>query len=636
MARGGAGVLNGRAPARLAALTVILLLAFAQGAAGLNADAIWTDELYSLANIGAFDPPYTPGQIVDSLVKHSPQHTPLFYFIAAAWAKLAGWSQLAMRLVSLCAGAVFIAWLYRLCADLFGWRAGVAAAFLAATSAFLLVSFHEIRMYTLMLALAAAHVCCYFRLARGRAGRGAAVGFVLTAAALLYTHMFSAIALAALGLHHLLFALRKGRGRRILAGWLAAILLFAPYIPVVYEGFLEETTKPSTVTSAFAAEDLLGALATLLGNGTPAICLALAALLMWRIRQGREATVMRWAGFAALMLLALLVFNHLFRLIGLYRSRYLLILWLGFMPLFAFAISAGSWQPGFTVVCLLLWAAAGWQFQRSADFSQYIGGMVSAARYPNLQNAVTGLSGKVGAHEYLLGFTGSDYINSPRKHGYSSADYYTRAQLGMDGAFVRDSLTGEALLFALDEKIDSHPYLILVSEPYAPPANLDAATAAMRDKFRVCEVVVDSDMLFARRYVDRDIHCERLPQPIDYANGIRVIDRFARYDSGGKFARAVTGWDAPEDLLGRYNMSLQVIAPDGSNVAQLDRHIDADLLRWHDARLPTADLPPGKYRLVVIVYERESMAKVAGIDGVSGQSADMQPIFDFVIADAGA
>ena len=346
MGRGGARDLNGRGHARLAAITLILLLAFAQGSAGLNADAIWTDELHSLANMGAFDPPYSPSQLIDSLTQHSPQHTPLFYFMAAAWAQLAGWSQLVLRLVSLYAGLLFVAWLYRLCADLFGARAGIAAAFLAATSAFLLVSFHEIRMYTLMLALSAAHVCCYWRLAYSGSGRGAAFGFVMTAAALLYTHMFSAIALAAMGLHHLLFALRKGQGWRILAGWLAAILLFAPYIPVVYEGFLEETTKPSTVTAAFAAKDLLGALATLLGNGTPVICLALLALVALRIWRSRNETVMRWAVFAALMLLSLLVFNHLFRLIGLYRSRYLLILWLGLLPLFAFAVSAGIWQPG--------------------------------------------------------------------------------------------------------------------------------------------------------------------------------------------------------------------------------------------------------------------------------------------------
>ena len=34
--------------------TLILLLAFALGANGLNRDIIWTDELYSVSNMGRF------------------------------------------------------------------------------------------------------------------------------------------------------------------------------------------------------------------------------------------------------------------------------------------------------------------------------------------------------------------------------------------------------------------------------------------------------------------------------------------------------------------------------------------------------------------------------------------------------
>ncbi len=616
----------------LAALTPILLVGFAIGAAQLNADAIWTDELYSLANIGAFDPPYSPAQIIDSLARYSPQHTPLYYFISASWAQLAGWSQFSLRVISLFAGSLFIAWLCRLCADLFGRGAGATGACLAATSAFLLVSFHEIRMYTLMLMLAAMHAVCYWRLAYGRArGRGTALCFVLTAAALVYTHMFSAILLAALGLHHLLFALRRNRGWRIVAGWLGAGVLFLPYVPVVYEGFLEETTKPSTVTAAFAAPELLETLTTLLGNGSPWICLLLGLLLLWRLWHLRGRVALRWAAFAALMLLALLVFNQQYRLIGLYRSRYLLILWLPILTLFAYAISAGA-RPIFAVACLLVWGAVGWGFQRSPDFSAYVGGMVYASRYPNLQHAVAGLRDQAQAHDFIIGFTGSDYINSDRKHGVSPADYYTQAQLGIDGAFIPDGLTGDGLLSALDAKIDSHPYLILVAEPYSPPANLAETVAALQSHFRACEIIADSDMLFAQRFVGRAIDCARMPQPINYENGIRIIDRFARRDAANDRLRIVTGWDVPrDDLLALYNVSLQVITADWRNVAQRDRHLDAELLKWYDADLPTADLADGDYRVFIILYERDNMQKVAGIDSTNGQTADMFLIYEFSI-----
>lgn len=615
----------------LAALTPILLVGFAIGAAQLNADAIWTDELYSLANIGAFDPPYSPPQIIDSLAQYSPQHTPLYYFISASWASLAGWSQFSLRVISLFAGGLFIAWLYRLCADLFGRGAGVTGACLAATSAFLLVSFHEIRMYTLMLLLAAMHAVCYWRLAYGRArGRGTALCFVLTAAALVYTHMFSAIMLAALGLHHLLFVLRRKRGWRIVAGWLGAGILFLPYVPVVYEGFLEETTKPSTVTAAFATPELLETLTTLIGNGSPWICLLLGLLLLWRLWHLRGRVALRWTAFAALMLAALLVFNQQFHLIGLYRSRYLLILWLPLLTLFAYAISAGA-KPIFAVVCLLVWGAVGWGFQRSPDFSAYVGGMVYASRYPNLQHAVAGLRDQAQAHDFIIGFTESDYINSDRKHGVSPADYYTQAQLGIDGAFIPERLSGERLLSALDAKIDSHPFLLFIYEPYNPPENLDEARAAISADYRACATLVDSDRLFAQRYIDSALDCDHARQAIEFANGIRMVDRFVRRDAANDRLRIVTGWDAPSDLLGKVNVSLQVITADWRNVAQRDRHLDAELLKWYDADLSTADLADGDYRVFVILYERQTLQKVSGVDMASGQTADMFPIYEFSI-----
>lgn len=616
----------------LAALILILLVGFALGAAQLNADAIWTDELYSLANIGAFDPPYSPAQIIDSLVRYSPQHTPLFYFISASWASLAGWSQLSMRLVSLFAGSLLVAWLYRLCADLFGRGAGVTGAGLAATSAFLLLSFHEIRMYTLMLMLAAMHIVCYWRLAYGRArGRGTALGFVITAAALLYTHMFSAIALAALGLHHLLFALRGKNGWRIVAGWLAAGSLFLPYVPVVYAGFLEETTKPSTVTAAFAAPELLEALATLLGNGSPWLCLLLCLLLLWRLWHLRDRVALRWTAFAALMLVALLVLNQQFRLIGLYRSRYLLILWLPMLTLFAYAISADA-KPLFILACLLLWGASGWGFQRSPDFSAYVGGMVYASRYPNLQHAVVGLRDHVQEDETIIGFTGSDYFNSDRKHGVSPADYYTQAQLGSDGVFIPERLSGDRLLSALDEKIASHPFLVFIYEPYNPPENLDETRAAIGADYHACQILANHDQLFAQRYIDNALDCQHARQAIFFENGIRIVDRFVRRDAANDRLRILTGWDVPSDeMLALYNVSLQIITADGRNVAQSDRHLDAELLKWYDTDLSTADLAAGDYRVFVIVYERETMRKASGIDVTTGQTADMFPIYEFSI-----
>ena len=54
------------------AMVLVLLLAFALGANGLNRDMIAEDETNSIASMGGFDSPYSPAQIVDSLMTHSP------------------------------------------------------------------------------------------------------------------------------------------------------------------------------------------------------------------------------------------------------------------------------------------------------------------------------------------------------------------------------------------------------------------------------------------------------------------------------------------------------------------------------------------------------------------------------------
>ena len=180
----------------------ILLLAFAIGVHSLNLDPVWGDELSTLTNIGAFNPPFSPADVVESLQVLTPLDMPLYFVLAAFWAQVAGWSQFALRLLSLFAGVCLIAAVYRLGKDAFGARTGVvrwmvsvfAAPLIVAsrftddclaisirasggksrygsnccaagmsTSAFVIFYFHEIRMYSLLMLLVAIHIWFYFR-----------------------------------------------------------------------------------------------------------------------------------------------------------------------------------------------------------------------------------------------------------------------------------------------------------------------------------------------------------------------------------------------------------------------------------------------------------------------------------------
>ena len=93
---------------------------------------------------------------------------------------------------------------------------------------------------------------------------------------------------------------------------------------------------------------------------------------------------------------------------------------------------------------------------------------------------------------------------------------------------------------------------------------------------------------------------------------------------------AVTGWEAvDEQLLYEYNVSIQIHTAEGQNTGrQIDRHLYDDILKWYVAELPTTGLPPGDYRVMVIVYDRETGEKVSGTDLATGESGTILPIAD--------
>ena len=170
-------------------VSLVLLMIFSFGANGLNTDSIWTDELYSINNIGGFDPPYGPRDIIDSLRENSPDHVPLFYLLLAAWAQLAGWWQLSLRLFSVLAGMLMIAWLYRLLRFVQPCNSAGCRGADGYIGVHVILYFHDIRMYTLLLLFGLIHCWLYWRIVHGsNVNRRSWLWFVLSAVAH-FTHI---------------------------------------------------------------------------------------------------------------------------------------------------------------------------------------------------------------------------------------------------------------------------------------------------------------------------------------------------------------------------------------------------------------------------------------------------------------
>ncbi len=612
-------------------MTLVLLLAFALGANGLNADVIWIDELASVTFMGAFNPPYSPAQLIDSLMTHSQDQVPLFFLLGAGWAQLAGWSQFSMRLISLFSGVLMIAWLYRFTSDTVNRHTAIVSALLMATNVFASIFFHELRAYTLLLLAVVTHTWCYCRLVSSAGpSKLTWILFVCSAIAMLYSHILGLVALAGLGVTHILMERGSGQSRAIMFGWGLGILCFSPYLPMLLGGSFALGKR----SSALAASELIEPFWLLLTNGSYVLLLPLAPSLVYAVRRKRYP-IMRMLLFAFFMGLTLLFVNWRFDLIILNRMRYFLLLWIPCMVLLAYGLTSLPRWRVVTALFLFLWGIAGYQFGRSTEFLDYVGLIAGIQRYPPLHEYVSHLQDKTGHGDYLIGFSETGRVNRANWRGIAIADYYLKAQLGIDAVFLHKRDKQYRLARDVRGILREHPYVLLAHDPSDVPPNYIKALETIQEDYIPCAILVSEPDLRIQRYVHSVMDCDHQPAPMEYGNDIRVVDRFARYVPESEALQILTGWEvADEGLLDEYNVSMQIITPDWRNVRQEDRHL-YELPPWDVIELSTEGLPPGDYRLMMILYHRDTGEKVSGLDLTSSETGNLLPLLAFTIESPG-
>ena len=634
IARGGSGKSLDRAGLRyLALMTAILLCAFSFGANGLETDIFWADEVYSVGNMGGFDPPRGPVEIVESVVSVFPDHVPLFFLLGAAWAHIVGWTQFALRLLPVLAGIVLIAFTFRLGSDMFNRRTGALAAALLSTSAYIILYIHDFRMYSLLLLLATLHLWLYWRMLRGRRADGTGwLAFILSAAALLYTHLFALIFFAGLAVYHLTVADRSRRWRQIALAWLTGAALFMPYSPVLIAGIRRATTLNTVTEAAATPAELLPLFLRLLSNGSWAVAALIVAIVVVAFWRRRASRIKRLLLMCLAMLCLILLANALIGLIPTNRMRYFLILFPAALPLIAFSVTQLP-RPGvMSALLLCAWIVSGYQFYRSEEIRLYVGGMDKTWQNPPLNEWAYHLLGKTRAQDYLLGFTGMHYVNVDLTLGQSSADMYTHIYLGIDGGFLHKDAWGEWMRGDIRQIMTYRPYYIFLYEADDLPRTYETVKSTLEEAHVVCDILLDMPDLAAQRWVDRLAGCDHEYLPVAFENGIQLVDRFGSHFPDEAVARLVTGWElADESQLHEYNISLQVFAPDWNKLWQNDWHLSSDVVKWHQVEISTAAFPPGEYRVLLILYDRATGSKVAGKDLNSGVDDVFTPLLSFKV-----
>ena len=219
---------------RLSWLLLLLILGAWLRVAGIGTSSLWSDEAFSWA-VADLARTHDPLEVAYGPVVTEDVHPPLYMLALAAWMRIAGDSEPALRILSALLSILTLPALYLLGRALFGQRAGGLALLLGVLSPFQIVYAQEARQYALVVCLAAWMLVGMADMLRGR--RRGAMLFVLTGVMGLYTLHFFGLLLAATHLWPLLNPAARRHWRLWLVADAMIGLLYLPQLPVTLAQF---------------------------------------------------------------------------------------------------------------------------------------------------------------------------------------------------------------------------------------------------------------------------------------------------------------------------------------------------------------------------------------------------------------
>lgn len=204
-------------------LLVLVVLAFALRLYHLDYQSLWRDEVDAIIFAGR-----DLSGLLTLFVK--PGHNgPLYYLILHFWIRLAGDSEFSVRFLSLTCGVLAVPLMFKLGRRWVGQRGALVAAFLCATSPYLIWYSQDGKMYALLLFLSMVSTYVYL-LALERNRIYLWVSYLVLTAASMYVHL---LAVLLIPFHFLLFLVTWPRYPHALRSWLATFAILAlPYIPL--------------------------------------------------------------------------------------------------------------------------------------------------------------------------------------------------------------------------------------------------------------------------------------------------------------------------------------------------------------------------------------------------------------------
>ena len=615
----------------------VLLLAALMGVNGLNADAIWYDEYWSLDYSGGTHDGYlTPAETWAKVAGSEHELNPPGYYLALnVWATLTGWSALSARSLSLFLGLLGIAWTYRLGRDLHSARIGLLATVGMGASAFFVYYLHEARAYALFPLFGAMMLWGYWRIQTGHAGRRTDVVLFLGVLGLLYTHYLAGMLAVTLALYHLLFGPKNRGWWRVVFLMGAAGLIFLPWFRETLAAFNNVGSTTGRDAFSMSFEETIRLLGFGFGNGlTPLVLLVLFGAAM---SQGRAVGLV-WFLTLSILIIAF-VGNRFLPFLG--HIRYLMALVPLWALLFAFSIDwyRRKWV-GLAWVLVGLWLVSGAVSGLGRQFDTVLFRDIYLPIFrPNLplnqmaevvgDNAQDGDAVAYYAPRYPWSMAGSfDYYMFPLGVRSAMLDQFP-------GDEARDEYYDQVTDF-----LDDSTRVWFAQEPgIADEAafRLPEFERALADLgFQACPTDWAFPGLTLQLYSTVEGCC---CPPDDLADAVAVFDNGVTLTDTDPLPRVTDdslnltfAWMQRDEVAREtYSVALHVLNAEGELVAQTDYGLPDRGFQCVRAQVDVSALPPGPYRLALIVYAWQSGERVTGTLNATGERGEALTVAGFQV-----
>jgi hypothetical protein len=613
----------------LGILTGTLLLLSALSMRAMAVNSLWFDEVWSLRYAGGAQ--YGPISLAETISRVSSQtahekNPPGYYLLLNAWGHVAGWSEFSGWMLTLLAGLVTVALMYRLGHDLAGGYGqpaatvvGLSAAVTLALSAFFIQYLYEMRAYMLVMLLTIAILWMYWRLIDTDRQPGVLLqsGYVLIVAISLYTHYTLIVVLAAVGLYHLLCVPKTRRWWRIVLLTAVGGLLFVPWSLTLLD--ITERAAEVSVPYSISPGEILRTYTAMFSNVNVGL---LALLAVFSLKARGRPKRFAWVVAVACLSLGILV-GILVPVLG--SIRYLIFLWPTTALVVAFGVDQLRRRTVSPAWILAIWVAAGLATHFNASFA----GLLHENRMP-------WKAFRAQLQEYAQPGDVVLYHAPVRVWSEGPELAYYLYGLPVRGGLTED-IPGKPLddeyLNSARQYIGNAPRVWLGVDQGDPP------------NFRLADVQRVLAENYQRCFTAFDLRLMRLEF---YARNLTNPQaRFGNQSSGqigvgligpltpqvGKTLPVLLAFAHPPTTPpDTYSVAVHVEDAAGQLRAQADFGLSPSVNDCRLASVAIGNLPPGKYTVLVAIYEWRTGRRLAGQLVATGMSGDRLALGSFTIA----